>query len=69
MGPNQTSKFCTSKETIKQTDKKPKQQPKRQPTEWEKISVNDVQSPKYTNNSDHSAATTKKPIEKNGQKT
>ena len=34
MGPNQTYKFCTAKETINKM--------KRQPTEWEKIFENDV---------------------------
>ena len=34
MGPNQTDKFCTAKETKKKT--------KRQLTEWEKIVSNDA---------------------------
>ena len=34
MGPNQTYKFCTTKETIKKT--------KRQTTDWEKIFANDT---------------------------
>ena len=34
MGPNQTYKLCTAKETISKT--------KRQPTEWEKIFANDA---------------------------
>ena len=33
MGPNQTDKICTAKETIKK---------KRQPMEWEKIVSNDA---------------------------
>ena len=34
MGPNQTYKFCTTKETITKT--------KRQTTDWEKIFANDA---------------------------
>ena len=34
MGPNETSKLCTAKETIKKT--------KRQPLEWEKVFANDA---------------------------
>ena len=34
MGPNQTYKFCTTKETIKKT--------RRQTTDWEKIFANDA---------------------------
>ena len=33
MGPHETSKFCTAKETIKKA--------KRQPSEWEKIFANE----------------------------
>ena len=39
MGPNQTDKFCTAKETIK---KKKKRRRRRQPMEWKKIVSNDA---------------------------
>ena len=42
MGPNQTSKIWTAKETKKQNKIKQKKSPKGQHAEWEKIAANDA---------------------------